>query len=351
MFDASSLRKLKLPALAALALLVAVAGYYLLLAIRRTTYLTTSNIRLLTTIGHQFDDWVRRQEQIFRIVIESPDPDAMTRDWKSSPNWRFARRPLPPDAPPLDVERPTLLVDSGGKMSLELESNWGDRRIVPFDAPIFEALQRDVFNIVLLAAPDGRILKQSGQADLYLAELGPLLASGDSPAKAGHAMDVKDLAGTNYRLFMQPCCGRIRVQADSGRTAAGPAPSSSGADRKPTAARETSNPGKPGAGERGGDGAVGTTREGLVVCGLVPTATLTERRFAVSYSTMLVIAGILLMIVVSWPFLKLALIGNRQRVRLVDVLLLGDLQSARALDRHSLSPGCLRVREAQDAHR
>ena len=40
MFDASSLRKLKLPAIVALALLIAVSGYYLLLAIRRTTYLT-----------------------------------------------------------------------------------------------------------------------------------------------------------------------------------------------------------------------------------------------------------------------------------------------------------------------
>ncbi|HKA38002.1 MAG TPA: cache domain-containing protein, partial [Thermoanaerobaculia bacterium] len=38
---------------------------------------------------------------------------------------------------------------------------------------------------------------------------------------------------------------------------------------------------------------------------------------------MLIIAGVLLMIVVSWPFLKLWLIGNRQRVRLIDMLLLG----------------------------
>src|SRR6266540_6659973 len=327
MFDASSLRKLKLPALVALALLIVVAGYYLLLAVRRTAYLTTSNIRLLTTIGRQFDDWVRRQEQIFRIVIESENPDAMTRDWKSSANWKFAERPLPADAPPLEVEPPTLLVDFSGKMSLKLESNWGDRRIVPFDAPILEALQRDAFDVVLLAAPDGRILKQSGQADLYLADLGPLVATGDSAAKTGHAMDVKDLAGTKYRLFVQPCCGRLRVLTDAGQPAAETTQSSSGADRKPAATREASNTGKPGTGEGSGGSAAkyaaGTTRAGLIVCGLVPTATLTERRFAVSLSTMLIIAGVLLMIVVSWPFLKLTLIGNRQRVRLLDVLLLG----------------------------
>ena len=106
-------------------------------------------------------------------------------------------------------------------MSLELESNRGDRRTVPFDAPILEALQRDDFDVVLLAAPDGRVLKQSGEADLSLAELGALIASGDSGARTGNTTDVTDLAGTNYRLFMQRCCGRVRVQAEAGRPAAG----------------------------------------------------------------------------------------------------------------------------------
>ncbi len=70
MFDASSLRKLKLPAIVALALVILLAGSLRPSRDpRRNTYLTTSNIRLLTTIGHQFDEWVQRQEHIFRIVI------------------------------------------------------------------------------------------------------------------------------------------------------------------------------------------------------------------------------------------------------------------------------------------
>jgi hypothetical protein len=330
MFDASSLRRLKLPALAALALLIAVSGYYLLLAIRRNTYLTTSNIRLLTTIGHQFDDWVRRQEEIFRIVIGSDDPAAMTREWKSSATWKFGKRPLPKDAPPLDLEPPTLVMDASGRLSLELDSRSGDerldQRIVPFDAPLLEALQRDVFDIVLLAAPDGKILKQSGQADLYLTDLGSLVAPGDSVPRPGQTADVKDLAGKDYRLFLQPCCGRVRVRtADAGQTLPGKTEAVSGAERTPTAAPQTSKPGKAGTRDRGGAAATagGTARTGLVVCGLVQTGTLAGRRFAVSFTTMLVLAGILLIIVVSWPFMKLALIGNRQRVRLVDVLLLG----------------------------
>ena len=51
MIDYSALRKLKLPALAALAILLAVAGYYLFLMTKRTAYLNASNLRLLTTIG------------------------------------------------------------------------------------------------------------------------------------------------------------------------------------------------------------------------------------------------------------------------------------------------------------
>ena len=331
MLDASSLRKLKLPALVALALLIAVSGYYLLLAIRRNTYLTASNIRLLTTIGHQFDDWVRRQEQIFRLVIDSKDPAAMTKEWKSSATWKFGKRPLPEDAPPLEVEPPTLLMDASGKLSLELDSRLGDQRIdqriVPFEAPILESLQRDIFDIVLLAAPDGRILKQSGQADLYLADLGSLVTPGDSAPKAGQTADVKDLAGRDYRLFLQPCCGRLRVRmTDASQPAAGKTEPVPAAERKPVAAPETARIAKSGSKDSGAGAspiAAGATRGGLVVCGLVQTGTLTGRRFAVSFTTMLILAGVLLIIVVSWPFMKLALIGNRQRVRLLDVLLLG----------------------------
>lgn len=60
MFDAGSLRELKLPALIAFALLILLSGYYLRLTTRRTTYLNSSNLRL-TTIGHHVDDWVQRQ--------------------------------------------------------------------------------------------------------------------------------------------------------------------------------------------------------------------------------------------------------------------------------------------------
>ena len=175
-------------------------------------------------------------------------------------------------------------MDVSGKLSLELNSRLGDQRfdqrIVPFDAPIFEALQRDIFDIVLLASPDGKILKQSGQADLYLTDLGSLFAPGDSAPKAGQTADVKDLAGTDYRLFMQPCCGRLRVRlSDSGQPARGKTASVSGAERKSASALEVGKPGNAGSKEAGGGGAAAagsavaaTTRAGLVVCGLVPPA-------------------------------------------------------------------------------
>ena len=326
--DAGSLRKLKLPAVLALALIILGAGYYLLLAIQRTTYLTTSNIRLLTTIGHQFDDWVRRQEEFFRVVIGLKNPRKKTDEWKSGPPWDLGE-PRPKDASELELEPPTLVVDASGKLSLELNSRWHrkrlDQRTVPFDASFLEALQRDVFDIVLLATPDGRILKQTGQADLYLADLGSFFSAGDSATKAAHNPDIKDLAGKDYKLFSQPCCGRVRVRIeDAGQSAAGTTEPVSDTEPKPTATPVTSKPAKTGSKE-GSDvrTAVVTPRNGLVVCGLVQTGTLAGRRFAVSFTTMLVIAGVLLIIIVSWPFMKFALIGNRQRVRLLDVLLLG----------------------------
>lgn len=286
MIDASLLRRLKLPALFALAVLIGLAGYYLLITTKRSTYLNSSNLRLLTTIGHHVDDWVRRQREIFRIVIESEDPAGTSKALMSAKQWKV--KPQRPAAGTENkIEPPTLVSDSNGDVWLELASTWGDTRKVPFHVAILDSLQTDAFDVVLLATADGRILKRSGEAELHVADLSSLPDLRDFAAKASHTTDVKvKLTGTWYRLFMQPCCERLGIRVE----------------------------GKSGSGER---------RAGLVVCGLIPAADLTEKQFSISFSTMLIIAGILLMIVVSWPFMKLALIGNRQRVRLLDVLLLG----------------------------
>lgn len=291
MIDTSLLRRLKLPAFFALTVLIGLAAYYLFIATKRSTYLNSSNLRLLTTIGHHIDDWVRRQREIFRIVIEQEDAVAISQGLQYTKQWK-----VNPQRPAVGtenkIEPPTLVADPNGETWLELASKRsdeqkGDTRKVPFRVAILDSLPTDAFDVVLLATADGRILKRSGQVDLHVADLSSLPELKDFAAKASHTTDVKvKLTGTWYRVFMQPCCERLGIRLEDG----------------------------------GGSGA---THAGLVVCGLIPSAAMTEKQFSISFSTMLIIAGILLMIVVSWPFMKLALIGNRQRVRLLDVLLLG----------------------------
>ena len=284
MIDYSALRKLKLPALAGLAVLLAVGGYYLFLTTKRTAYLNASNLRLLTTIGHHVEDWVGRQRNIFKILVTADNPTELLEAWNSPiPQWKFA--PVKKGRDPRSIEDaikpPSMRTDANGKLWLDLASDGGDWHTVEFNSPVLESLPTDVFDIVILATPDGKILKRAGNADLYLTDLNSLVTPPKTfAAEASRTTNLTvDISGTRYHLFIQPCCGRLQVG--------------------------------------------GATRPGLIVAGLVPASEFTERRFSISFSSLLLIAGVLLMIVVSWPFMKLALIGTRQRVALLDVLLLG----------------------------
>ena len=131
------------------------------------------------------------------------------------------------------------------------------------------------FDALIVAAPDGRVIFQTGASPLRVAYLGRLPASTD--AKATDAGKFDDLAraagmtdvtlgGNQYTLFAQPCCGLM-------------------------------SPGAPPA----------TT--GWVLVGLTSQRSLNAASYAVSFSIMAVISIGLLLALLSWPFVKLLLIG------------------------------------------
>lgn len=332
MFDSGTLRKLKLPVYFTLGLLIAISGYYLYRIRSQASYLNSSNLRLLTTIGRHIEDWVDRQQRIFGIVIEKPDPKAFIATWDADPRlWTFADRPGP--AMPNEVEQPTLSRDSRGRLWLELASKWGDRRRVQFEEHLLEplgaALQKDVFDVVLLSSPKGMALARAGDEDIYVADLDMLVGQGAFAKLASLTAYVPvKLSGSDYKLFVQPCCRELRLRGMDIEPPASPSV-------QPTPGKEDSRDTKSAAGTEAEKKAATTEdavklpaadrrfETGLVVAGLVSNATLTERRLSVSFTTMVISAGLLLMLVVSWPFIKLALIGTRQRVALLDVLLLG----------------------------
>src|SRR5262245_3236651 len=107
----------------------------------------------------------------------------------------------------------------------------------------------------------------------------------DDLAHAAGLVDVV-VAGEEYRLFTQPCCGLIST---------GTSPSSPG----------------------------GAASTGWVLAGLTSRRAVTAQSYAVSFSIMAVISIALLLALLSWPFVKLLLIGDAQRVRVHDVVLVG----------------------------
>ena len=221
---------------------------------------------------HQ-EDWLSRQHQ-----FSSPDhhrfPDRLLgeKSTKHFIKWRGSGG--------ADVVQ-TRLESFDGSLRLELGSTFN--KAVPFNqellAPLGRDVQKDVFDLVLLTTPDGTILAREGESELYLADLGSVFKTSQfrDESKQTKAVDV-EIAGTGYKLFIQPCCRSLSVAA---------------------------------------------TPNGLVVCGLVPNATLLQRRLAISTSALVIAAGFLLLTVVSFPFMKFALIGPQQHVTLLDVLLLG----------------------------
>jgi len=60
-----------------------------------------------------------------------------------------------------------------------------------------------------------------------------------------------------------------------------------------------------------------------VVAGLTASSKLRSSSLAVSFSVMAFTAGLILLAIFSWPFLKLTLMGQEHRLRLIDVLVVG----------------------------
>ena len=151
--------------------------------------------------------------------------------------------------------------------------------------PIFTARKaQGAFDTVVLATQEGDVLYASGRRvqELRSSGLATLRRSGPQPrpfselVRAPPAVDDVSLAGVEYKLFIQPCC-------------------------MPTLAG-----GKP-----------------LVLAGLVESDALRSQSWAISTTLVKLAVMAMLIALIGWPFLKLALIGDRQKVRVSDFFQVG----------------------------
>src|SRR4029077_18256985 len=148
---------------------------------------------------------------------------------------------------------------------------------------------KGIFDALLIAEPDGRVVFQTGDEKLRIAKLDRLTQPGNAKTPdvtflaLSHSPSMADvpLSGSQYVVFTQPCCVRM-TKASTPSTPAG---------------------------------------EGWVLVGLVAGRTLSADSYAVSFSTLILLCAILTFALLSWPFLKLTFLGESQRVRVHDVLL------------------------------
>ncbi len=302
--------------LLAFALATAVTGYYLLYVAQVRDYLISRNVRLLSAIAAQLERTIESDRDVltnlrFEGDNERPKKDIIAEKEQASNFIPLLRTADVHEKAELADKKPNLALQFTERRSLTKWDVYGDSSSPRQGALYFEVrlwelvrpLLRDrangeTFDVLLVAARDGRVLFQTpGPVRIFnIDQLTDSAAagqdsktSGQNSAAAGKRfsalarssglVDVV-LSGTEYKLFTQPCCTTVT--------------------------------------EHGKEDSVG-----WVLCGLTAKERLTAASLPVPFTLLGILFLLLLLAVLSWPFVKLSLIGDTQRVSAYDAALVG----------------------------
>ncbi|HEV2983092.1 MAG TPA: hypothetical protein VGX46_01835 [Vicinamibacterales bacterium] len=295
---------LRLPLLLFCVLAAALFAYYVFYVAQERNYLVTRNFRLLATIGEHIEGAIHNDRTVLSNMRFGTDSLTQVQAQASRfiPILHSAQIVKWPDhdgSQPTEGAMALQFVERNTQVEWVLRDQSRDNAESPWQVRLsldnlLEPLLRShvddgTFDALIVAAPDGRVIFQTGASPLRVAYLGRLPASTD--AKATDAGKFDDLAraagmtdvtlgGNQYTLFAQPCCGLMSTGAPPATT-------------------------------------------GWVLVGLTSQRSLNAASYAVSFSIMAVISIGLLLALLSWPFVKLLLIGEAQRIKPHDVVLVG----------------------------
>ncbi len=306
----SALGSLRTIALLVGALLLIVGGYYFFYAQRRLDYLTSRNFRLLATMGEQVEESIAAQSTVLKNLASLDDRDLAEAYQRIAPMLHD----VGPDCPtaagvaePAGGTRQQLEAHRGGyRLRLSYRD---DRAAAPVQlcgwATLQELLEpllgtRKAFDAVLLADEHGEVIYQQGAPDLGVHRLDRLL----DETQAARAQREGERGRVDFSSFMSSS-RVVDVQA-SGRgfkVFLQPVSLSLGS---PTGAHSEREP-----------------HQVWLLGGLVSRNNFVLKSLAFSSSVLTLLLGVLVVVAVSWPLLKLKLLGERQRLRIADVLLLG----------------------------
>lgn len=282
--------RIRTPVFFLLGLVLLLGAYYFLYAQRKTNYLVGRNLRLLATMGSMAGeavkgrgDWVKSQDEGNSLdgrgsLTQIGCPGKAVEQNAASKSQ---------SGPLFWLDGQDLKLAHGG-FCYKLDS-------AKFFPPIFDF--KGAFDGVLLAKTNGEVIYEYQLTDLGVKHLGPLLAKsepGDAKQSAAESSEEKaalfshaasyrnvEIGGREYKLFIEPISLPLSSSFD------------------------------------------GSGRENWLLCGVVAADKFVYKSLAISSSLLLLILAPLLLAALAWPLIRLRLIGERQRIRVFDVLLLG----------------------------
>ena len=313
----SMFAKLKSALVLTLAILLGSFGFYYFHVQKKSDYLTSRNFRLLTSMGERIRASVRAQGRIVKALSETDSFMAVVRAEKDTAkgekvpeeHTRKKSEILRVLAPQFDsVMIGDVPAPKGATTWHEIQSGPGEPRLKVFykvdGSTVLEGTvrlgkvvdrslaPRQAFESVLLADSDGRVIHQRESPTLGITHLSALLDSKGKPRERSDPLfgvsdhQVTNLAGRKYRLFIEPFSLPVRA----------------------TGAKLP---------------VIDGHQETWYLCGLISEKEQTYRNMAVSSALLMFLLGGVMIAVLSWPFVKLRLMGEWQRVKRLDALLVG----------------------------
>lgn len=332
--------KIRTPLLFGLTLVLALGVYYFFFVQKKASYLTSRNFRFLSAIGAQVEATLTGRSTLLKNLGKNCDAanlihnDAKERNEKEEEDYRAILAEFAPgfeevrEVPTKPIQGLVGIRTSLSETRIEVfhpfpgegkgcapstepketkpESLWyGWIRPGTIFGPLFQS--RRVFDAVLLADAQGEVVYQEGERELNVTRLASLTGSSpgrngrskrqdgrEAPALSGASAfyDV-ELSGREYRLFVEPVLLPLQRLNVRERFGAPPARFDGKEERV------------------------------WLICGLAPKKELVYGSLAVSSALLTFLLGLLLLAALSWPFLKLKLLGETQRIGIFDVLMLG----------------------------
>lgn len=307
---------LKLPLALACIVAIALTTYYFFYVTDKHSYLIERDFRLLATIGQEIHEAIESDQQVLKNLLNSGERNG-SRGEDNCHGWNLKEDPsikqcVAQFIPVLRVAdvlewpkyRPNR-TDADVRLQFvdETSSVWTDGRDATASDAVFQlkfadlvtpfidtAMVRSAFDSVFVVASDGRVVARSGGVQPYitrfdkLADLTdpkkPTKLDFDAVSRTAAMVDVEAF-GSVYTMFTQPCCAGL-TRKDS---------------QKPD--------------------------DGMALCALAQRKKLTSASYAVPFAIAFFASLGLCVSLLGWPFLRLRCIGEFDRVRRHDVVMVG----------------------------